>query len=73
MAIVGPDGTPTEAGSKLLLAIRAGFTTPDSIAQASGLPAIIVKNGLHDMERARLIKRNAEGYVLDDRGLDLLK
>ena len=73
MTIVGPDGTPTESGSKLLLAIKAGCTSPESISRMSELPALIVRNGLRDLERARLIKKTDEGYELDDRGQELLK
>jgi predicted transcriptional regulator len=72
MAIVGPDGTPTESGSKLLLAIKAGFTTPNSISQMTGLPPFVVINGLREMERAKLVRRFGDGYELDERGKDLL-
>jgi len=72
MAIVGPDGTPTESGSKLLMALKAGLTSPDKISQMSGLPSLIVKNGLRDLERAKLVRRIPEGYELDERGKDLL-
>jgi len=73
MAIVGPDGTPTESGSKLLLAIKAGCTSPDSISRISGLPTIIVRDGLKDLERSRLVRKTDEGYELDDRGQELLR
>jgi len=73
MAIVGPDGTPTESGSKLLLAIKAGYSSLDSISRISGLPALIVRDGLRDLERARLVRKTDEGYILDDRGQELLR
>jgi len=72
MAIVGPDGIPTESGSKLLLAIKAGFSTADDIARMSGLPSFVVVNGLREMERFHLVRRSGDGYELDDRGKDLL-
>jgi predicted transcriptional regulator len=72
MAIVGPDGTPTESGSKLLLAIKAGLSTADSLAKMTGLPSFVVVNGLREMERSHLIRRSGDGYELDERGKDLL-
>jgi predicted transcriptional regulator len=72
MAIVGPDGTPTESGSKLLLAIKAGFNTADTISQMSGLPSFVVVNGLREMERFHLVRRSGDGYELDEKGKDLL-
>jgi predicted transcriptional regulator len=72
MAIVGPDGTPTESGSKLLLAIKAGFTTPDDISKMTGLPSFVVIGGLREMEKFRLIRRSGDGYELDERGKGLL-
>jgi predicted transcriptional regulator len=72
MSIVGPDGAPTEAGSKLLLAIKAGFSTADAISQMSGLPSFVVINGLREMERFHLVRRSGDGYELDEKGKDLL-
>lgn len=72
MTVVGPDGAPTESGSKLLLAIKAGFSSPDTISQMTGLPSFVVVNGLREMERFHLIRRSGEGYELDERGKDLL-
>ena len=73
MAIVGPDGTPTESGSKLLLAIKAGCTSPESISRMSGLPSFTVINGLRDLEKVRLVRKTENGYELDERGQELLK
>ncbi len=72
MAVVGPDGSPTESGSKILLAIMAEMTTPELIAQSTGLALFLIKSGLHDLEKAKLIRRSGEGYILDQKGIDLL-
>jgi predicted transcriptional regulator len=72
MAIIGPDGTPTESGSKLLLAIKAGSNTAATISQMTGLPSFVVVNGLREMERFHLVRRWGDGYELDERGKDLL-
>lgn len=72
MVVVGPDGNPTESGSKMILAIKAGFATPELIVQTTGLPPFIVNNGLRELERAKLIKHLGDKYELDQKGLDLL-
>ncbi len=72
MAVVGPDGTPTESGSQILLAIKAGLGLPEEIAQTTSLALFIVRSGLRDMEKARLVKRSGERYELDERGIELL-
>jgi len=72
MAVVGPDGTPTESGSQILLAIHAGIRLPEDIAQHTSLALFVVRSGLRDMEKARLVKRSADGYELDERGIELL-
>lgn len=73
MAVVGPDGTPTEAGSKILLAIKSGLDSLERISQMTGLPVFVVKNGLRDMERMKLVKRWENGYELDEKGKELLR
>jgi hypothetical protein len=73
MAVVGPDGTPTESGAKILLAIQAGYLSPEDIAKYSSLALSIVRSGLHDMERARLVRRNGDFYELDEKGSDILR
>ncbi|MGD0355667.1 MAG: hypothetical protein ABSB31_09515 [Dehalococcoidia bacterium] len=72
MAVVGPDGAPTESGSKILLAIMAEMSTPELIAQSTGLALFLIKSGLRDLEKARLIRRDEERYVLDQKGIELL-
>lgn len=72
MAIVGTDGTPNEAGSKILLAIKAGMSTPDQIVQFTGLPLFVITSGLHEMERYRLVRKFDNSYILDERGKNLL-
>jgi predicted transcriptional regulator len=72
MAVVGPDGAPTESGSKILLAISAEMSTPELIAQSTGLALFLIKSGLRDLEKARLVRRSGEHYVLDQKGIELL-
>jgi predicted transcriptional regulator len=72
MAVVGPDGAPTESGSKILLAIMAEMSTPELIAQSTGLALFLIKSGLRDLEKARLIRRDEGRYVLDQKGIELL-
>ncbi|MCX6005367.1 MAG: hypothetical protein NT082_06830 [Chloroflexi bacterium] len=72
MAVVGPDGTPTESGSKILLAIKSGHALPEEIASITSLALFTVKSGLKDLEHAKLVRRIGEKYVLAERGIDLL-
>ena len=72
MAVVGPDGAPTESGAKILLAIQAGFVSPEDIARYSSLAISIVRSGLRDMERARLVRRSGDLYELDEKGSSIL-
>ena len=73
MTVVGPDGAPTESGSKILLAIMAEMSTPELIAQSTGLALFLIKSGLRDLEKAKLVRRSGEQYVLDQKGIDLLR
>ena len=72
MAAVVPDGAPTESGSKILLAIMAEMSTPELIAQSTGLVLFLIKSGLHDLEKARMVRRSGEHYVLDQKSIELL-
>ncbi|MDD5311847.1 MAG: hypothetical protein PHO26_02275 [Dehalococcoidia bacterium] len=72
MAVVGPDGTPTESGSKILLAVKSGYALPDEIAYITSLALFTVTSGLKDLERVKLIRRDGEKWVLAERGIDLL-
>ena len=72
MAVVGPDGTPTESGSQILLAIKSGMRSAEEIVNITGLALFTVKSGLHDLEKAKLIRRIADKYELAEKGIDLL-
>ena len=72
MAVIGPDGMPTESGSQILLAIRDGARSAEEIANTTDLALFTVRSGLRDLERARLIRRIVAGYELSDKGIDLL-
>lgn len=72
MAAVVPDGAPTESGSKILLAIMAEMSTPELIAQSTGLVLFLIKSGLYDLDKARMVRRSGEHYVLDQKSIELL-
>ena len=72
MAAVVPDGAPTESRSKILLAIMAEMSTPELIAQSTGLVLFLIKSGLYDLDKARMVRRSGEHYVLDQKSIELL-
>ena len=54
MACISPDGKPTGAGTRMLRALKAGWGTPEEIAQEAGLPLFRVRGGLREFVEAGL-------------------
>ena len=73
MACISPDGKPTESGSKMLRALKAGLGTPEEIAKDVSLPLFRVRSGLRELAEAGLAKTKGDGYEMSEQGAKLLK
>jgi predicted transcriptional regulator len=73
MACISPDGKPTESGSKMLRALKAGSRSPEEVAQETGLPLFRVRSGLRELGQAGLIVEKAGKYELTDKGTALVQ
>jgi predicted transcriptional regulator len=72
MACVSPDGKPTESGTKMLRALRAGLGSPEEIAKDTGLPLFRVRSGLRELNQAGLIADRAGKYEITEKGIALV-
>ncbi len=68
MPCVSPDGKPTESGMKILGAIKAGSTSADEIAAASGMPLYRVRSGMRDLAEAGFVTGSEGSYALTEEG-----
>jgi len=73
MACISPDGKPTESGSKMLRALKAGLGAPEEIAKETSLPLFRVRSGLRELAEAGLAKPKGDGYEISEQGAKLLK
>ena len=73
MACISPDGKPTESGSKILRALKAGSGSPEKIAKEAGLPLFRVRSGLRELTEAGLAKQRDDRYELSEKGAELIK
>jgi len=73
MACISPDGKPTESGSKMLRALKAGSGSPEEIADKAGLPLFRVRSGLRELAEAGLAKQIDDRYELSEEGAKLIK
>jgi predicted transcriptional regulator len=73
MACISPDGKPTESGSKMLRALKAGSGSPEEIASKAGLPLFRVRSGLRELAEAGLASQKGDKYELSEEGAKLIK
>jgi predicted transcriptional regulator len=73
MACISPDGKPTESGSKMLRALKAGSGAPEEIASKADLPLFRVRSGLRELTEAGLAKQKGDRYELSEEGAKLIK
>jgi predicted transcriptional regulator len=72
MGCISPDGTPTETGKKMLLALKRGLRSPEDMAKQTGLPLFRVRSGLRDIVGAGLAEQKDNGYQLSPKGTQLV-
>jgi predicted transcriptional regulator len=72
MACISPDGKPTESGTKMLRALKAGLGSPEEIAKEAGLPLFRVRSGLRELAEAGLVKQRDDRYELSEEGAKLI-
>jgi predicted transcriptional regulator len=73
MACISPDGKPTESGTKMLSALKAGAESAEEIAQKAGLPLFRVRSGLRELTQAGLVTEAGGKYAITDKGKELIK
>jgi DNA-binding IclR family transcriptional regulator len=73
MACISPDGKPTESGSKMLRALKAGLSAPEEVAKETGMPLFRVRSGLRELAEAGLAKQKDDSYELSEEGAKLIK
>ena len=73
MACISPDVKPTESGTKMLRALKAGLGSPEEIAKEAGLPPFRVRSGLRELAEAGLAKQRDDRYELSEKGAELVK
>jgi len=71
MPCVGPDGKPTESGTRMIRAIKAGFGSGEEIARETGLPLFRVRSGLRDLAQAGLAVQKGDRFELTEQGAKL--
>jgi predicted transcriptional regulator len=72
MACISADGKPTESGTKMLKTLKAGFGSPEEIAQEAGLPLFRVRSGLRELTQAGLVTETGGTYKITDKGTELI-
>jgi predicted transcriptional regulator len=72
MACISPDGKPTESGSKMLRALKAGSGSPEEIANKAGLPLFRVRSGLRELTQAGLAIEKDGKHELTEKGAKLI-
>jgi len=72
MACISPDGKPTESGSKMLRALKAGSRSPEEIAKETGMPLFRVRSGLRELAEAGLASQKGDKYELSSKGSEML-
>jgi predicted transcriptional regulator len=72
MGCISPDGTPTETGKKMLLALQKGLRSPEDVAKETGLSLFRVRSGLRDIVAAGLAEQKGNDYGLSPQGSQLV-
>jgi predicted transcriptional regulator len=72
MGCISPDGTPTESGKKMLLALQKGLRSPQDVAKETALPLFRVRSGLRDLAVAGLAEEKDDSYKLLPKGAELV-
>jgi DNA-binding IclR family transcriptional regulator len=72
MACISPDGKPTESGTKMLRALKAGAVSAEEISKETGLPLFRARSGLREFIEAGLAKQTGDRYAISEEGAKLI-
>lgn len=72
MACIGPDGKPTESGTKMLYALNSGLGSPEEIAKRTELPLFRVRSGLRQLIQVGLANQKDAKYELSPQGVEVV-
>jgi predicted transcriptional regulator len=72
MACINPDGTLTVVAQRVLSALTRPLT-PAALAAAAGFPLYRVRGTLRETGQAGLVTETPEGFVLTDKGHEVLE
>ena len=72
MACINPDGTLSVVAHRVLSALSRPLT-PEAVARAAGVPLYRVRGTLRETGAAGLIEPVEGGYLLTDKGREVLE
>ena len=72
MACINPDGTLSVVAHRVLSALTRPLA-PEALAQAAGVPLYRVRGTLRETGAAGLIEQVEGGYLLTDKGREVLE
>ena len=73
MPCIGPDGKPTESGTRMLRALKSGLESAEEVAQSIGLPMFKVRSGFRQFTQAGLATEKDDRYKITEKGAELIK
>jgi predicted transcriptional regulator len=73
MTCINTEGTLTESGRQMFLALKSGWVTAEEIMQQAGLPGYRVRGGLRDLVQGGFVAQKDDKYNLTEKGAALLK
>jgi predicted transcriptional regulator len=73
MTCISTEGTLTESGRQMFLALKSGWVTAEEIMQQTGLHAYRVRGGLRDLVQGGFVAQKEDKYNLTEKGAALLK
>jgi len=68
MPCISPDGAPIESGDVILRAVKAGRTTPEAVAGATGLALWKVRSSLRELVLAGFAGQIDETFSVTQSG-----
>jgi len=72
MACINPDASPTQAGRRMLQAIKQGASTPEEVARQPGLPIFSTRAGFRDFIEAGMIEQEGDVCRITEKGMKFI-
>ena len=68
MPCLNADGRPTDSGAKILRALHMRPSSPERIANSTGIPLFRVRSGLRELAAASIVRSNGKDYEITEKG-----